>query len=293
MARPDETIELDDVKRRSVVLPWLLFLATAGGAGYLYWTVHRPLVEDGHKKDTAISDLTKLAADAKRDADAARAAEAELKNAQDQLKQAQADLARSASQKSEDDKLLLELKQQLGGAEVKDAAGQITVTMVDKILFKSGEAALTPEGEQLLTKLGGVLANADKLIEVSGHADNQPVESERRLQFPTNWELSTTRATNVVRFLQEKVGIKARRLKASGYGSSRPVASNATAAGRAKNRRIEILLLQDKLKVVKGDFADEVAQAAPKPAAPKPAAAAAPKSAMAQAATKPSTKRHK
>lgn len=265
MAKPDETIVLDDTGRGSVVLPWILFLGTLGGSGFLYWTHFRPLADDGHKKDAAIADLTRLAADAKKDADAARAAKDELQKAQDQLKQAQADLARSASQKSEDDKLLAQLKQQLGGAEVNDAAGQITVTMVDKILFKSGEAALTPEGEQMLTKLGGVLANAAKLIEVSGHADNQPVESARKQQFPTNWELSAARATNVVRFLQEKVGIKPRRLKASGYSSSRPVASNATEKGRAKNRRIEILLLPDKMKVVKGDFSDEhaVAEAAP------------------------------
>src|SRR5205814_823735 len=104
-------------------------------------------------------------------------------------------------------------------------------------------------------------------IEVCGHADNQPVESERKQQFPSNWELSTARATNVVRFLQEQVGIKPRRLKASGYGSSRPIASNATANGRAKNRRIEILLAPDKVKVVKGDFSDELA-AAPKDKSP-------------------------
>jgi chemotaxis protein MotB len=248
MAKTDETIEVGE--RGSAWLPWLLFLAALGGGGYLYWTVHRPLLEDAHKKDASIAELTKLAADAKRDADAARTAQAELQKAQDQLKQA-------ASQKGEDDKLLAELKKQLGDADVKNAAGEITVTMVDRILFKSGEAALTPQGEQMLTKLGGVLANVDKVVEVSGHADNQPVESTRKLQFPTNWELSTARATNVVRFLTEKVGIKPRRLKASGYSSSRPVASNATASGRAKNRRIEILLLPDKMKVVKGDFSDE------------------------------------
>jgi chemotaxis protein MotB len=261
-----ETISLDDKKGGSVVLPWILFLGTLGGAGYLYWSVHRPLLEDAHKKAAAIADLTKLAADAKKDADAARAAQADLQKTQDQLKQAQDEIAKSASQKSEDDKLLAQLKQQLGGADVTGAAGAITVTMVDKILFKSGEAALTPDGEQLLQKLGTVLAGdvgKDKLIEVSGHADNQPIESDKKAMFPTNWELSTARATNVVRFLNEKVGLKPRRLKASGYGSSRPVASNATTAGRAKNRRIEILLLPDKMKVLKGDFADAVASAKP------------------------------
>jgi chemotaxis protein MotB len=273
MGRPDETVVLhEQVKRRAVVLPWLLFLAVSGLAGYLFWTVHRPLVEDARKKDAVIADLTKVVADAKRDADAARAAEAELSKTQEQMKQMQSDLARSTEQKSEDEKLLAQLKKEVAGAEVQGAAGQITLTLVDRILFKSGEAALTPEGEQVLRKLGGVLASVDKLIEVSGHADNQPIESDRKLLFATTWELSVARATNVVRFLQEKVGLKARRLKAAGYGSYRPVASNATAAGRAKNRRIEILLLPDKIKVVKGDFSDEippVADARPQPPAKK------------------------
>ena len=264
MGRSDETINLDERPRGSVV-PWLLFVATLGGGGYLYWTQHRPLEDQLDQRDSTIAQLSKLAADAKKEADQAKAAQANLQKTQAELKQAQADLQRSAAQKGEDDKLLAELKQQANGAEVKDAAGQITVTMVDKILFKSGEAALTPEGEQVLTRLGGVLQHADKMIEVSGHADNQPVETAKSKQlFPTNWELSTARATNVVRFLQEKVGLKPRRLKAAGYGSYRPVASNATAAGRAKNRRIEILLLPDNMKVVKGDFADNlpVAEAA-------------------------------
>lgn len=273
----EQTIDLDAQQpRKGSVLPWLLLLLLLGGGGYLYWTQHRPLEEQVGKQGATIAQLTASLDAAKKEADGARAqqaadrdkAKADLAAAQDQVKQMQADLARSASQKSEDDKLLADLKQQLGGADVKDAAGQITVTMVDKILFQSGEAQLTPEGEQMLTKLGGLLANVDKLIEVSGHADNQPLESAKSKQlFPTNWELSTARATNVVRFLQEKVGIKPRRLKAAGYGSYRPVASNATAVGRAKNRRIEILLLPDHVKVVKGDFSDgaPVTDARPKP----------------------------
>jgi len=262
---------VDGQKKRSVVLPWFLFLSTVGGGGYLYWTAHRPLVDAMGKKEQSIAELTKLAADARRDADAAKAAQTELSKAQDQLKQAQADLQRSATQKSEDDKLLAELKKEVHGAEVEGAAGTITLTLVDRILFKSGEAALTPDGEEVLRKLGDVLVKSDKLIEVSGHADNQPVEGEHKQLYATNWELSAARAVNVVRFLQEKVHLKPRRLKAAGYGSYRPVASNATAAGRAKNRRIEILLLPDKIKVVKGDFSDEttVADARPKPAAKK------------------------
>jgi chemotaxis protein MotB len=271
MGKPDETIALDDeLKPRRTVLPWFLLLGTLGFGGYLYWTVHRPLLEATQKKDTAIADLTKVVADAKRDAESAKATQSELAEAQDQMKQLQAALAKSTEQKGEDEKLLAQLKKDVSGAEVQGSAGQITVTMVDKILFKSGEATLTPEGENVLHKLGNVLAGTDKLIEVSGHADNQPVQGDRKLQFPTNWELSVTRATNVVRFLQEKVAIKPRRLKAAGYASYRPVASNAAPGGRAKNRRIEILLLPNNVKVVKGDFSEEkpnIADARPAPVA--------------------------
>ncbi len=265
-----ETELLPARRRRSVVLPWLLFLLVAGGGGYLYWTAHRPLAEQAAAKDATIAELTRTLADARKEADAAKA---QLADAQAQAKQARDDLARSAAQKAADDQLLARLKQEAaaGGAEVAGAGGQITVTMVDKILFRSGEADLTPDGERVLRALGAVFNGTDKLIEVSGHADNLPVESELKELYPTNWELSTARATNVVRFLEEQVGIKARRLKASGYGASRPVASNVTAVGRARNRRIEILLLPDKLKVVKGDFTDEIAAAKPaKDPAPRP-----------------------
>lgn len=228
----------------TIVLPWLLFLATLGGAGYLAYKVHWPLMQEAKQKDQSIAQLMQ----ANR---TLRATEEELQKARGEVERMQADLQRSASQKAQDDQLLAQLKKDLGDAEMsQDAAGQITVTMVDRILFKSGDAALTPAGQELLLRLGAVLANADKLIEVSGHADNQPIENEHSM-FATNWELSTTRATNVARFLQEKVGIKPRRLKAAGYSSYRPVASNATAKGRAKNRRIELLLLPDNMKVEK------------------------------------------
>jgi chemotaxis protein MotB len=262
MSDSGETIMLDEKKRGGAIVPWLLFVLLLGGGGYLYWTQHRPLEAAAEKSAAELADAKKQLDAAKKDAQQAKD---DLAAAKKQLEQAQGDLVRSSAEKSEDEKLLSQLRTQMAGVDVEGSGGAITVTMVDKILFKSGEAALTPEGEAMLRKLGGVLQSADKLIEVSGHADNQPIESDRKNQFPTNWELSSARATNVVRFLAEKVGIKPRRLKAAGYGSSRPVKSNATAVGRAKNRRIEILLLPDKIKVVKGDFSDETA--APPPVA--------------------------
>jgi chemotaxis protein MotB len=269
MGKKDETLAVEDDQillpkpsggRGGGVLGWIVAVLLAGGAGYLWFGVHQPMADEAAKKAAALVDADKRAGEARKAADDAKA---ELEKLQAELKQARDDLAKSSAKNAEDDKLLADLKKEVGGgAEVAGAGGQITVTLVDKILFQSGEADLSPQGEQVLRALGKVLKTNDKLIEVSGHADNQPVKSELKELYPTNWELSTARATNVVRFLNEEVGIKPRRLKAAGFGSSRPVASNASPAGRAKNRRIEILLLPDKLKVVKGgELADEVAAA--------------------------------
>ncbi len=116
--------------------------------------------------------------------------------------------------------------------------------LVDKVLFNSGEATVNKRGESVLMKVGSILAGiADRQILVSGHTDITPIGEKRASQFPSNWELSTARATNVVRFLQEKANVPGERLVASGYGEFHPVASNKSSTGRAKNRRIEILLV--------------------------------------------------
>jgi chemotaxis protein MotB len=248
--------EVESARHVSVLLALLLVIAAAGAA-YFYFTEHQPLVEELRRNNAALGAAGHATDEAKAQLVAALASNAELQRAEAQARE---DLARAAAQRTADEALLAQLKKEVGGAEVKSAEEGITVTLVDKILFKSGEADLTPDGEALLGRLGSVLKDADKLIEVSGHADTTPVKSEIKQRYPTNWELSTARATNVVRFLQDKVGVKPRRLMAAGFGSSRPVASNATAAGRAKNRRIEILLLPDRQKVVKADFAGAVAR---------------------------------
>ena len=142
--------------------------------------------------------------------------------------------------------LVASMKEEIEQGQVKitQLADRLSVSMVDKILFPSGEAEITPEGLEILNRVGKVLKNTEgKIIRVEGHTDNVPIHPNLQQKFPTNWELSTARATNVVRFLQDKVGIKGTRLQVIGMSEYSPVADNKTPEGRSQNRRIEVTLL--------------------------------------------------
>jgi chemotaxis protein MotB len=122
--------------------------------------------------------------------------------------------------------------------------GKLTVNILDRVMFDSGEAILKPAGESVLQKVAALLATHPTLkIHVIGHTDNVPIRS----RFASNWELSTARALAAVHFLTERAGLDPRRVGAIGYGEYRPIADNATAEGRAKNRRIAITILPDEL----------------------------------------------
>ena len=126
--------------------------------------------------------------------------------------------------------------------------GKLTVNILDRILFDSGEAELKPGGETVLRKVAEVLSQHPALqIHVIGHTDNVPIRAGGRNRYASNWELSMARATAAVRFLSEKAGVDPRRLGAVGYGEFRPIADNSTAEGRARNRRIAITILSEEM----------------------------------------------
>jgi chemotaxis protein MotB len=130
-----------------------------------------------------------------------------------------------------------------GEIKVKQIQDRLSVQMVEKILFDSGKTEIKPQGREILTKVATVLASVkDKQIRIEGYTDSQPITGSLQKQFPTNWELSTQRATTVVRFLQDKGNLDGKVLSAVGYGEFRPIAGNDTNEGRAENRRIEIVL---------------------------------------------------
>jgi chemotaxis protein MotB len=116
--------------------------------------------------------------------------------------------------------------------------GLVVTVLTDKLLFVSGQATLQPQGAPLLNEIANLL-NVDHThpIVIEGYTDTIPIDTA---QFPSNWELSTTRATTVVQYLITH-GVDENRLGAAGYAQLHPLASNATAAGRSENRRVEIV----------------------------------------------------
>jgi chemotaxis protein MotB len=178
---------------------------------------------------------------------------AQLEAEKEELEAAKLELSRSVQVKEGElvelkgtyDQIQDKLKAEIahGDIRLEQTGGKLRVALVDKVLFDSGEAQISKRGEEVLARVAEILAGLpDQQIQVSGHTDRTPITSKLVAQFPTNWELSVARATNVVRFLAEKANVPPQRLVASGYGEYKPVASNKTASGRARNRRIEILL---------------------------------------------------
>jgi len=153
---------------------------------------------------------------------------------------------------------LEEIIEEVGAApyvDVVDDPRGIILRFDSQVLFRSGDAKVLPDGVIVLTSVVDVLKGLDNLLVVEGHTDNVPTNGTR---WPTNWELSTARATNVLRFLSEVEGVPAVRLSAAGYADTRPRTANDTAEGRSENRRVEVVILVQPFleDVVPADGAD-------------------------------------
>jgi chemotaxis protein MotB len=127
------------------------------------------------------------------------------------------------------------------GLEAEYTKRGIQLILNDELLFTSGSARLTRQGVVLLKRVGRIIGPLNRRVRVEGHTDNVPISTER---YPSNWELSTARAVQVVKYLSRHGDVPARNLSAAGYGASRPRAENDTKSGRSKNRRVEIILQQ-------------------------------------------------
>jgi chemotaxis protein MotB len=149
-----------------------------------------------------------------------------------------------ATQTYQDLQKKLEKEIQDGQVQLTEMKNRLTMTMVDKILFASGSADVSKDGKNVLDKVVTILKDiTDKRIQVEGHTDNVRIYSSIKTRYPTNWELSVARATQVVRYLQEEGGLDPKLLSATGYSEYQPLAPNDTDENKARNRRIEIVLL--------------------------------------------------
>lgn len=143
-------------------------------------------------------------------------------------------------------KMMLEerLAKEIGDKQVllELANRGLVIAMANDILFDSGKAKLKKNSHSVLKKIASVINEAvpDRDIGVEGHTDNVPIKYSG---WKSNWELSSARATSVLHYLIEECGIRPERLSAIGYGEYRPIDTNETKAGRAKNRRVEIIIL--------------------------------------------------
>jgi chemotaxis protein MotB len=205
-----------------------------------------------HQKDVESTQTTQAGADALK-ADLANA-RAQIQTNQDliaSLTNQIADLQKQKEQVSKTSKSLEdEMRSQLESRDVtiSKLQGRLTVNIVDRVMFDSGEAVLKPDGEVVMRKIAQILQEHPQLsIHVVGHTDNVPIRQTAQSRFASNWELSTARALAAVHFLTERAGVDPRRVGAVGYGEFRPVADNATPEGRAKNRRIAITILPEEL----------------------------------------------
>ena len=127
------------------------------------------------------------------------------------------------------------------GLSVEQRGGKVYVSMENKLLFQSGSWSVASNGKQALKQLGNVLAsNPEIAVLIEGHTDSDPYIGNDNLS--GNWDLSTKRATEIVKLLLKNNSIKAENLTAAGRGQHQPLATNKTAVGKAKNRRIEVIL---------------------------------------------------
>lgn len=115
--------------------------------------------------------------------------------------------------------------------------GLVVNVVTDRVLFDAGEATLRPEGRKVLDAVAPILKTLPNELTVEGHTDNVPISGH----FPSNWELSTERATTVLRYVLSR-GVAGARVSAAGYADQRPLSSNATTEGRARNRRVAIVV---------------------------------------------------
>jgi chemotaxis protein MotB len=134
------------------------------------------------------------------------------------------------------------LSESRGDINVKRDNRGVVVSIADKFFFESGSASLKGASAEILDKIAAILLQYTNMIQIEGHTDNIPIKN---MEFPSNWELSASRAINVAKYFMSSHNIQPERISTIGYSEYKPVAPNDTTQGRAKNRRVEIVMLTE------------------------------------------------
>ncbi|GAB4387899.1 MAG: OmpA family protein [Thermodesulfovibrionales bacterium] len=141
------------------------------------------------------------------------------------------------------------LRKAIGGLDSRQAMGLrsdergVVLSIGDRVLFDSGGAEIKESATQAIAAVAGVIAAVPNDVAIEGHTDSVPISNSR---YPSNWELSTARAASVLEALVARHGLPPERFSVAGYAEFRPVAPNETPEGRAKNRRVDIIILREK-----------------------------------------------
>jgi len=217
---------LNGIRRTSVVLALMAVAASCGGVSQ-------------EKYNAAVSEADKYKQDATVQAQRVNDCEQKLAASSGKvtgLEQSNATL----EQKNDDYKAMsaaLASESEAGRLEIANLAGLVTIRLPEKVLFPPGKAVIIKGGKAELRKVAGAMKGvSNRVFYVAGNTDSTPIRTK---QFPSNWELSTARALAVVHFFISE-GVDPKTLGVAGYAQYHPVASNDTAEGRAKNRRIDI-----------------------------------------------------
>lgn len=239
-------------RSRAGIVGWLLLILVIGAAVAFVKYVYLPLRAEEARLNGLLADAAARDKDLKKKLSEAEARTAALEEKEQRLS---GKLAQTEAEKAKLEGELKRVQSELsailspqisaGNVQIKRRGNELVVELSDQILFDSGRAEVNEAGQTVLEQVAKSLAAlGNHTIQVGGHTDRTRVSNpETQERFPTNWELSTARATNVVRFLEERGKIPGSRLVATGFAQFRPVADNNSAANRQKNRRIELLLL--------------------------------------------------
>lgn len=169
-----------------------------------------------------------------------------LASAEHQSKQEQARLREEMEQLRIDLSQKLEKEISANSALVQKVADLTVITLGESAMFGSGLADLTTEGSDTISKIASTLSNYPGYhVRVEGHTDDRPVGANLKTKFTSNWELSTARATAVVRFMIYGLQIDPQQLSATGFAQYRPASENSTKEGRAMNRRIRVVIFKE------------------------------------------------